>query len=233
MEHTERYNELKAWLEETREDKLEAMDAFFDRRIGTYEEHMSPWREHYKWIADILPDNIERILDIGCGTGLELDKIFERFPSLDVTCVDISEEMLRVLEKKHGHRSLTVIRGDYFTQELGKNYDAVIAFETLHHFTRDQKTKLFRRLRSALADGGVLIECDYIAGTQEVEDLLFAECRRRRERDGIAPESFVHFDTPLTVEHEIAAMRESGFARVELVGFLPGDDGTAMIRATK
>ena len=28
------------------------------------------------------------------------------------------------------------------------------------------------------------------------EDLLFAECARRRARDGIAPDVLVHFDTP-------------------------------------
>ena len=233
MDYTEQYNKLKAWLDATRDEKLEAMDAFFDRRIETYEEHMSPWSEHYKWMANVLPEDVARILDVGVGTGLELDEIFKRFPTLDVTCVDMSEEMLRVLAEKHGHRSIHIIRGDYFTHDLGDGYDAIVAFETLHHFTAQRKTELFRRLHRALGEGGVFIECDYIAGTQQIEDLLFSECRRRRERDGIAPDAFIHFDTPLTIEHEMEALRAAGFSKVELIGFLPGDNGTAMIRAYK
>ena len=57
-------------------------------------------------------------------------------------------------------------------------------------------------------------------------------CRRRR-RDGIPGDVFVHFDTPLTLEHEMDAMKQAGFSRVELVGFLPEDDHTPMIRAVK
>lgn len=233
MSYIERLNELKIWLDETRGDKLEEMGAFFDRRIETYEEHMSRWCGHYKWMAAVLPEEAERVLDIGVGTGLELDEIYKRFPLLDVTCIDLSEEMLRVLAEKHGHRNIHIMRGDYFTHDLGENYDAIIAFETLHHFTTERKTELFRRLRYALSDGGVFIECDYIAETQEIEDLLFSESRRRRKRDMIAPDAFVHFDTPLTIEHEMAAISAAGFSKVELIGFLPGDDGTAMIRATK
>ena len=62
---------------------------------------------------------------------------------------------------------------------------------------------------------------------------MFTEAARRRERDRIPPDAFVHFDTPLTLEHEMDAMRDAGFYTVELVGFLPDDNHTAMIRCTK
>ena len=48
------YLELKAWLEETRDEPLEAMGAFFDSRISEYEDHMSPWQKHYEWMAQLL-----------------------------------------------------------------------------------------------------------------------------------------------------------------------------------
>lgn len=228
------YIELKAWLDETRDVPLEAMDAFFDARIGDYEEHMSQWQAHYRWMAELIPEGTRTLLDIGCGTGLELDHIFARFPALSVTGIDLSQEMLAKLMQKHGARDLTVIRDDYFLHDFGEDrFDTVIAFETLHHFTAEKKAGLFAKICRALKPGGVFLECDYIATSQEIEDLVFGECRRRRERDGIAGDVFVHFDTPLTLEHEMQAMRSAGFALVELVGFLPEDDHTAMIRAVK
>ena len=100
-------------------------------------------------------------------------------------------------------------------------------------FPAAQKARLFAKIRDSLRPGGVYLQCDYEAKTQQIEDLLFAECARRRARDGIAPDVFVHFDTPLTLEHEMQAMRDAGFARVELVGYLPEDDHTPMIRAVR
>lgn len=228
------YLELKAWLEETRDEPLEAMGAFFDSHISEYEDHMSPWQKHYEWIAQLLPSHAETLLDLGCGSGLELDPIFRRFPNLRVTGVDLSEEMLALLKRKHPQRALTLVQADYFCHDFGEGrFDSAVSFETLHHFTSEKKTSLFSRLCRSLKPGGVYLECDYIARTQAIEDLVFAECARRRRRDGIPDDVFVHFDTPLTLEHEMDAMKQAGFSRVELVGFLPEDDHTPMIRAVK
>lgn len=53
-------------------------------------------------MAELLPDGIGTLLDIGCGSGLELDTVFQRFPSLQVTGIDLSEKMLDRLVQKHG-----------------------------------------------------------------------------------------------------------------------------------
>lgn len=226
------YLELKNWLEETWDTPLEAMDAFFDARVAGYEEHMSRWQRHYAWMADLLPEGIEALLDIGCGTGLELDHIFKRFPALEVTGIDLSQEMLAKLSEKHGDKRLALLRGDYFLQELGESrYDAAVAFETLHHFTADKKRGLFEKICRSLKPGGVYLECDYIAKTPEIENLVFSEYERRRGRDGVPEGQYVHFDTPLTLAHEMQAMTDAGFSQVELVGYLPGDANTAVIRA--
>ncbi len=228
------YESLKAWLLETKGEKLEHMAGFFDARIDSYEEHMACWGEHYKWMAALLPKHVETLLDIGCGSGLELDEIFQLLPNLRVTGVDLSGEMLQKLREKHGDKALTLLQEDYFLCELGENrFDAAVSFETLHHFTGSKKRGLFEKICRALRPGGVYLECDYIATSQAIEDLVFSECARRRQRDNIPEGQFVHFDTPLTLEHEMTAMAEGGFSRVELVGFLPGDDHTAMIKAVK
>ncbi|MBQ8641592.1 MAG: class I SAM-dependent methyltransferase [Clostridia bacterium] len=228
------YLSLKQWLDETRDVPLEAMDAFFNARIVDYEEHMAGWNAHYQWMADLLPEGITSLLDIGCGTGLELDAIYRRFPDLTVTGIDLAGDMLAMLEKKHGNRNLRLIRDDYFLHPLGEaQYDCAVSFETLHHYTAEKKQTLFAKICRSLKPGGVYLECDYIAVSQAIEDLVFTECARRRTRDRIPPETFVHFDTPLTLEHETDAMRRAGFSSVESIGFLEGDNHTAMILCRK
>ncbi len=228
------YRSLKQWLEETADVPLEAMDTFFHNRLDGYEEHMAVWSVHYEWMAAILPETTRTLLDIGCGTGLELDCIYRRFPEMEVTGIDLAANMLAVLQKKHGDKRPILRCEDYFTAELGEGlYDAAVSFETLHHFPAEQKRSLFQKICRSLKPGGVYLECDYIATSQAIEELTFAECARRRLRDHIPAGQFVHFDTPLTLAHEVEAMEGAGFARVEVVGFLPEDDHTVMLRAIR
>ena len=228
------YQELKAWLDSTKDTPLETMAGFFDARINDYEEHMSHWANHYKWMSELLPSSTQELLDIGCGSGLELDCIFSRFPHIQVTGIDLSTQMLARLHQKHSDKKLSLICGDYFLCDLGKEkFDVAVSFETLHHFTVQRKTALFEKIYRCLKPGGIYLECDYIATSQEIEDLTFSECQRRRKRDGFADDIFVHFDTPLTLDHEMKAMKDAGFQKVELIGYLPEDDHTPMIKATK
>lgn len=228
------YMELKQWLDDTRDMPLEAMAGFFDVRIDTYEEHMTRWSRHYKWMAELLPDDTKTLLDLGCGTGLELDCIYSWFPHLQVTGVDLCRQMLEKLQKKHHDKGVHLILQDYFSYEPEKDrFDAVVAFQTLHHFSAEKKRPLFQKVCQCLKPGGVYLECDYIATSQEMEGLAFAECARRRGRDGIPSDVFVHFDTPLTLEHEMEAIKSGGFTSVKCVGFLRGDNHTAMIEAVK
>ena len=231
MIENKEYSELKRWLEDTADERCEDMGAFFDRRISGYEDHMSPWTEHYVRVAELLPQSTQTLLDLGCGTGLELDRIFERMPDLRVTAIDLSESMTAQLIKKHGSRNLEVILDDYFLYDLGENrFDAAVSVESFHHFTAEKKAGLFAKIYRALKPGGIYIECDYIASIPEIEELTFKECRRRRERDGIPDDRYIHFDTPLTLEHELSAMRSGGFDEAALVEQI---NGTPIIVAKK
>lgn len=149
------FEEWKQWREITRDEPLEGMDAFFDARVDNYEIHMARWETHYRWMARLLPPGICTLLDLGCGTGLELGPIFRRFPDLSVTGVDLSADMLKRLARKHTEKRLSLLCADYFACDLGKSrFDAAVSFETLHHYTVLQKTALFAKVRCALKPGG-------------------------------------------------------------------------------
>lgn len=223
--------ELRAWLEETRDVPLEGMSDFFTARVGDYEAHMAIWAAAYARMAELVPAGCRTLLDVGCGTGLELDAIYARLPQVRVTGVDLCEAMLAQLARKHADRQPVLLCADYFEADLGEcAFDAAVSFETLHHFTQEKKQTVFEKICRALRPGGVYIEADYIACCAEEEALLFAECARRRARDGIAAERFVHFDTPLTLEHETQALRAAGFARIEADEAI---EGAVIIRAWK
>ena len=227
------FAEIKKWLEDTADEPLEEMGSFFAARLEDFEEHMSVWKDCYKWMAQMVPEGTQTLLDIGCGTGLELDEIFRLHPNLAVTGIDFEQAMLDRLLEKHGHRNLRCIQGDYFQVPFGEAcFDAAVSFETLHHFKPEKKLLVFKKLYDSLKPGGCYLESDYIAESEEMEEYLFAECARRRKKSGIPEDIFVHFDTPLTLEHEMELLRKAGFGKVECLGYSSESD-TPLLRAVK
>lgn len=217
-------------------EKLERMEAFFENRLNGYDAHMLDTiegaRDFYPFTARLLPKaEGTRVLDLGCGTGLELEEYLARAPGARVTGVDLSEGMLRALKKKLPDRNIELICGSYFTVPFGENcFDAAVSVESLHHFEPDAKQRLYRKLRSALKDGGYFILTDYFASTPEEEKACFDTLDELKRMQGIARDVLCHWDTPLTVEHEMKLLRGAGFRKAEELSFW---GNTHVLRAEK
>lgn len=137
-------NELKNWLRQERNTEIEEMTDFFSKRIDIYEDvHLEHWEKEYAHIADYFDEELYTLLDIGCGTGLELEAIYNRFPKVKVTGIDLSEDMLNKLQAKYKNKEIELILADYFEYPFGKEkYNAALSFETLHHFEYEKKQKI-------------------------------------------------------------------------------------------
>ena len=203
---------------------LEEMGSFFDARLEGYEQHqldtIEAAREFYPFTARCLPQNAgARILDLGCGTGLELMETFRLNPTARVTGIDLAPGMLNALREKFPDKALELVCGSYFDVPFGEDaFDAAVSVESLHHFTQAEKIPLYRRLHAALKPDGFFILTDFFASTDEIEHERRAELLRLRREQHIEDGQFYHFDTPLTVPHEIEALRTAGFTTVENLG---------------
>lgn len=204
-------------------NKLEEMGSFFDSRLEDYDRHqlneIEGAGEFYRFTAECLPAHPgARILDLGCGTGLELEEYFRINPSAKVTGIDLAPGMLKRLESKFPGRELKLILGSYFDVPFGKcEFDAAVSVESLHHFTKEEKVPLYSKTYSALRPGGKFVLTDYFSDSDERERRLRSEFLLLKEKQGIKDDGFYHFDTPLTAEHEIEALREGGFDTVDII----------------
>ena len=202
---------------------LERMGEFFDARLDGYEEHqlktIASAEEFYPFTAASLPKAPgSRILDLGCGTGLELGYYYEMVPTALVTGIDLAPGMLEALRKKFTEKALILIQGSYFDVPFQENaFDAAVSVESLHHFTKAEKIPLYAKLRRALKPGGFFILTDYFAGSDEEEQSRREELLRLRKEQKLPDEEFYHFDTPLTVEHEKEALLAAGFSSVTVL----------------
>ena len=203
---------------------LEKMGAFFDARQSGYDAHMlndiASAREFYPFTASLLPKKEDaRLLDLGCGTGLELEEYFKLCPSAHVTGIDLAPVMLQAMQEKFKDKQITAILGSYFSVPFGvSTYDAAVSVESLHHFTMEEKIPLYRKVCDALRPGGYLILTDYFALSDEEEHTFRKELLRLKQEEGISDEEFYHYDTPLTVAHETEALLRGGFSEVTVEG---------------
>nr|WP_294486938.1 class I SAM-dependent methyltransferase [uncultured Anaerosporobacter sp.] len=200
---------------------MEKMTSFFTERVGGYEEHMLTNignKEGYVVMSKLIPSSCKSLLDLGCGTGLELDEILKVMPDLDITGIDLTQAMLDKLKRKHPDKYLHLICGSYFDVPFGNSkYECVISFQTLHHFSHDSKTGLYHKIHRALTSDGIYIECDYMVENQEEEDFYYAENLRIRKELGISSTDFYHYDTPCTITNQIVMLKNAGFYDVTKV----------------
>ena len=201
---------------------LEKMSDFFEARLDRYDEHMmtniESANEFYPFTAMQLPSEKCHLLDLGCGTGLELEFYYQLNSSAKVTGIDLSQGMLTDLKRKFVDKDLQLIHGSYFDVPLGENvFDAAVSVESLHHFTKAEKTPLYAKLRTALKENGYFILTDYFASSDDEEMMHRQALNALKAEQGIADNEFYHYDTPLTVQHEIEALTEAGFSSARVL----------------
>ena len=199
---------------------LEKMGEFFDKRLDGYDEHMmtniESADEFYPFTASCLPlFDSARVLDLGCGTGLELEEYFKLNPTAAVTGIDLARGMLSELERKLSGKNIELILGSYFDVPFGENiYDAAVSVESLHHYTKAEKIPLYKKIYTALVAQGYFILTDYFSLSEEEEENHRRALCRIKDEEGVADTEIYHYDTPLTLAHECEALIEAGFETV-------------------
>lgn len=107
------------------------------------------------WIDRDL-DGPGRILDLGGGHGRYAIELTERGHDATIFDLPVSVGAARSM---HGER-LEYIEGDFFEDDLGGPYDAVLASNIVHGLSAEDNRRLIDRLSDVLAPGGALVVKD-------------------------------------------------------------------------
>ena len=203
----------------------EKMNDFFNKRAGTYEAHMKAelahFDEFYKKISEPVAATSEKIqiLDLGCGTGLEIEYIFKKAPNSFLTGIDMSGEMLKLLKDKYRRtlKQLLLLKGSYDKISFQENtYDYVISVMSLHHLLYTPKLKLYKKIKKALRKNGKYIEGDYVVSRKE-EKAGLEKFEKQLKKLRLSKDTDFHIDIPFSVKTQTKLLKQAGFSKVDVI----------------
>jgi tRNA (cmo5U34)-methyltransferase len=203
----------------------EGMGEFFDARVEGYDDHMREsvlsFETYYKTIAAPIAQTSSpvRILDLGCGTGLEIPALLEQAPNAEVVGIDLSRRMLDHLMVKgfSPTDNLLLIQGSYLALPLQESsFDYVVAVMTIHHLLPGPKRRLYTNIRRLLRPGGLYIEGDYVVTPEKEKDLLRRYRRSVADIKDVKSGSY-HIDIPFSLATQRELFTEAGFSDFTLI----------------
>ena len=195
----------------------------------TAEGHAPTWKDHEKVheyvgrvgklaaraageaeLVENLPDQVKRVLDLGCGDGRLAGVVLEARPdAVEAVGVDSSAPMLELARQRFaGDPRIALVEHDLEEPlpALGP-FDVVVSGFAIHHLPHERKRSLFGEIAGALRPGGRFANLEVVqCATEELQ----AEFYRRIGRpDGDAQ------DVLAEVELQLEWMRSAGLQQVD------------------
>jgi tRNA (cmo5U34)-methyltransferase len=112
---------------------------------------------------------VNRILDLGCGSGVLAQAILTRYPQAQCVLVDFSEPMLDAARAQLGEReprpqfALADLGLPDWRRGLTGTFDVAVSGYAIHHLSDQRKRDLYAEIFALLATGGAFINIEHVA----------------------------------------------------------------------
>jgi 2-polyprenyl-3-methyl-5-hydroxy-6-metoxy-1,4-benzoquinol methylase len=113
----------------------------------------------------------KRVLDVAAGHGIFGITLAQRFANVEATALDW-KSVLEVAKDNANQRGVSnrfkILPGSAFEVDPGKNFDAVLLTNFLHHFDIPTCEKLLRKFHAALKPGGTVVILEFVPNEDRV-----------------------------------------------------------------
>lgn len=93
----------------------------------------------------------ETVLDIGCGTGVISETLFN-LSQVKVDAIDLSSEMIKIAKSKISNDKVNFICADFYNFKFSKKYDLAIVYNAYPHFVNSET--FIKKLSEVLNNNG-------------------------------------------------------------------------------
>ena len=210
-------------------DGIEELPEFFNSTADIWDQKFGaePDDPFYQAVALQIPQTDEPIdiLDLGCGTGIQLEFVFARASNARVTAIDRAPNMLRQLSAKFAGKTeqLRLQQGSLLELPFGHHaYDYAISTLTMHHFLPERKIAIYRKVREALRRSGIYVEGDQVTTVEGEESMRYWYNRWIAKLPG-GDSAEWNYDITLSPETQSRILQEAGFSDVQLTWNHPSE----------
>tara|TARA_R110001583_G_scaffold112917_2_gene263065 strand:- start:16939 stop:17736 length:798 start_codon:yes stop_codon:yes gene_type:complete len=116
-------------------------------------------------LVETSQESVKKIVDLGCGTGFFTEKLSHQFSNSSITCFDLSEAMLKQVEKRKV-KNVNFQQGDIDALTFDKNSIDLIYSNLVVQWSNDLENCL-RQIHSSLKQGGRCYLSTLMNGTLE------------------------------------------------------------------
>lgn len=121
-------------------------------------------------LLELLPERIERVLDLGTGDGRLLALVLAARPDATGVGLDFSPAMLDAVRRRFaGDGRVAIVDDDLdvpLPDRLGR-FDVVVSSFAIHHCSHDRKRTLYAEIFDRVRPGGRFLNLDHVASPTE------------------------------------------------------------------
>ena len=162
-------------------------------------------------LLECLPENPQRVLDLGSGGGRLLSLVKTARRAASFVAVDFSATMLSALKKQStADPRISVVAHDLNNPlpDLGR-FDAIVSSFAIHHLPHERKRSLYAEIFDRLTPQGVFCNLEHVASpTLELHHQFLHKL-------AIPPAEEDPSNKLLDLEIQLAWLREIGFTNVD------------------
>jgi len=215
-------------------DRMEKVRSHFDKEAQEFDgiiKNLIPYYDQMvEAIVSTIPfensSNIE-VLDLGCGTGTVSRAVRDAYPKANLTCLDISVNMLQMARVKLADiTEVKFINSDFYHFDFDKKYDAIVSSLALHHLaTSKDKLEIYKKINSSLKNEGILINADIVLASTAILQKRYMEYWKRFMCMNVSSDDienkwipkYYEEDRPISMVEHIDMLKEVGFDSVDVV----------------
>jgi 2-polyprenyl-3-methyl-5-hydroxy-6-metoxy-1,4-benzoquinol methylase len=138
---------------------------------------MRPAAEEMAQLIEAAAGRKWKVLDLAAGHGMYGIAVATHNPNAEIFAQDWAPVLEVAMENARAAGVQSRVRrlpGSAFDIELGEGYDVILVTNFLHHFDPPTNEALLRRLRAALAPGGLVVTLDFIPNEDRVTPIRSA-----------------------------------------------------------